>query len=328
MPIAHLPTGIHLSYLDSGPPPSSTPGSYTTLLCLHGVAFSASVFTLAAQSAPSKNLRFITYSQRGYTGSTPLSAEEAALTADPVACARDYVEDLVEFLEYLARKEEGVEKVVLVGWSKGTNLCVGLLSPLFTSVSSDIRARGLKHVKSVVLYEPPGNLMGLPLTEDYKAAMLAPIPEGLGKEERDGVVARRFGEWIGGYYEHPDVNSGEYATNPTGHFTFTAEQDWAREAQEPGMVSHGFHWRLALTPREISAISLSAATSSFIPITLLYNRRSAAYLIEAARCWKEWGGNAREIGRGKGNHFWFVEDAEGWLGAVIEAIGELEGKEV
>lgn len=230
------------------------------------------VFQVASQ----EGIRVVAYNQRGFSGSTPLT--DKSQNKSPESYAKDYVVDLLQFIQFVVRDLDVPCKPIVLGWSKGTNLVLGLAAPKYFEDDADynnksLRAEIIGAVGALILYEPPGNAFGLPLTPDYTRAMSSlsgsttttTTTTTTTEEERKKVyadeLARNFSGWISGFYRLPsssDNTNNDNDNDNTSNDAYTAYMtsqtllptDLITSAYEPDLVEHGFHWRLCGSPAE------------------------------------------------------------------------------
>ncbi|BGP12987.1 hypothetical protein JCM10213v2_000904 [Rhodosporidiobolus nylandii] len=324
--IAQLDNGLELSYLDSWASlePSARPGRHTTLVCLHGVGFNSAIWQpLLPSLTPS--IRLLAYNQRSYADSSPAFPIRENGGVDAAAA---YLVDLMRFLDFAVRelgikeKEEG-----------GVVLMPAAAAPAEESFLTHLPPSGLpyaslldSHIRSLLLFEPPGSAFGRAPTVDYTGAMAAVSPPNIATPEH---FAEAFAGWIGGY--SAPSKPGEPAVTelpPSGLAALSPEL--LREAWEPQAVAHGFAWRMAASPAVVSSLALSTLRNPALPVGLVYGGRTVGYCLDTAallsELWRE------EVGRGrKGirkvegtNHFAFVHKPVDFVDAVVELIDELK----
>ncbi|KAK7204915.1 Alpha/Beta hydrolase protein [Myxozyma melibiosi] len=307
MPIAKLESGVELSYSDSGVPNNSS--SYDTVIICHGVGFNKEAFSPLFPYAAQNNLRIIPYNQRGYADSTPLTPSQLEMTTeDSIPQSVDFVRDLIGFISYVNTTLVVPSKPVIIGWSKGTALLIGLASPGF--LPADEQKAALSTFSKLVLYEPPGSVFGLPLTKDYTDAMSTVIT---GNDKNS--LNDNFGNWISGFYEPGETKP--YATSLT-----TLPAEYLASANEPHMVKHGFYWKLALSADDQYEVTKSALLNDNVKIGVCRNGKTAGYLVAAADAAAALGATTKVLDEG-GNHFAFAHEPEKWLGQIWKFATEL-----
>ncbi|KZT58715.1 alpha/beta-hydrolase [Calocera cornea HHB12733] len=153
---------------------------YTTIIALHGTGFNSEIWNPWLQHIPT-DVRLIAFNRRGFAGSSPVHQSTEVLPSNPEAYGR-YVLDLLAFIKFVvevlrvpSKSENGSGGIALLGWSKGC----AFLTTLLTSLSTDDElptslslprktidpylAITRSHVKSLVMFEPPGWTVGIPL---------------------------------------------------------------------------------------------------------------------------------------------------------------------
>ena len=107
-----------------------------------------------------KGARGISFSQRGFKGSTPLTAEEAACTVPASKLHETHVSDFVSFIQFVGetlgvpkRSSDGTGGITTVHWSKGCALAAGLF--YFAKGNASYTQLIDNYISSVVLYEAP-----------------------------------------------------------------------------------------------------------------------------------------------------------------------------
>ncbi|KZT55499.1 alpha/beta-hydrolase [Calocera cornea HHB12733] len=177
---------IHLGYFDTGAP-ENVQEPYTTIIAVHGFSSNGGAWENSA-ALFAKDVRFIAHNRRGYLGSSDHYEGEAK---DAVG---RYMIDLAGFIRFVAEKlnvpakdEEGRGGIVVMGWSKGTASTMTLLSLLASPKQPPFSLPGsldlqpylstLKtHLRHLILFEPPGETIGLPYTPDYAAVINSDKP--------------------------------------------------------------------------------------------------------------------------------------------------------
>lgn len=333
--------------------------------------------------------RFIAYNQRSYSGSSPAYKSEKEGGTDATAA---YLGDLLAFLEWAvaelklpgvddATSEGGVVLLVsslaqegrhrlidsathLQGWSKGTLLLFSLLSLLHASPSSPTSFISsvqptstsllTSHLRSILLFEPPGSAFGRPPTTDYTEAMASVSPPNTSTPEE---FADAFAGWIGGY-SSPSVSSNpDFPSQapvdqlpPSGLGALSPELLAA--AWEPQACAHGFSWRLAVAGPEVTTLAKNAIApplSPSVPIGFIYGARTNGYCLDAAKTVGGWwglnpfgeveGGEKKVVVKGEEvevekkktavkrieetNHFAFVHQPEAFAKVLAELLDEL-----
>ncbi|KAJ7605120.1 hypothetical protein DFH06DRAFT_1385405 [Mycena polygramma] len=205
-----LPDGIELYYTDSQAPSSS---SYTTLVVLHGSAFTGDGFVPLHEHARQHNLRVITLNRRDYRGSTKYTNAEL----EDLKGGRKIFQDrlamqLAWFLEHLIN-HEGISKVswkcksgglILVAWSFGNATMLSLFSDPIV-IPNALYETIEPYLLSVVLYEPAYPALGYAEPPDerfYKPFADPDYPAG-------DPFYSNIQHWSSSYYTHPDIASGK-----------------------------------------------------------------------------------------------------------------------
>ncbi|EJT96892.1 hypothetical protein DACRYDRAFT_119715 [Dacryopinax primogenitus] len=171
---------VHLRYLDTS---GDKTDSSNTIIALHGVGFNSNIWNrwipLLADT------RLIALNRRGYSGSGPIHQPTGTTPQDPTEPWGRYVLDLVAFIKYTAevlkvppKRSDGTGGIVLLAWSKGNGPAISFLGLLSQGITPPFELNGIprsafepymdvikSHLKSVILFEPPGVLVGIPLPE-------------------------------------------------------------------------------------------------------------------------------------------------------------------
>ncbi|KAF7351525.1 Aminodeoxychorismate synthase [Mycena sanguinolenta] len=195
-----LPDGIELFYTDSGPLDSA---SYTTLVVLHGSAFTGDGMVPLHRFAHQNDLRVILLNRRDYPGSTKYTDAEL----EDLKAGRRIFQDrlaiqLAWFLEHFIDHENTPKLSADRNFGNATALSLfsnpdAIPKPLYQTIEP--------YLMSLVLYDPPHIALGYvlpgqdsvydPWTDpDY------PTPE---------AVYDNFKHWVSSYYKHPDIASGK-----------------------------------------------------------------------------------------------------------------------
>ncbi|KAJ7804532.1 hypothetical protein B0H14DRAFT_2383634, partial [Mycena olivaceomarginata] len=186
---------------------------YTTLVVLHGSAFSGDGVVRLHEHAHTNNLRILIWNRRDYRGSTKYTDEELA---DLIAGRKIFQDRLALqtawFFEHFIKNENtpalGPDRktggLILMGWSFGNATTLALLSDP-SVLPKSLYDTIAPYLMSLVLYDPPYTSLGYelpgqdsvydPWTDpDY------PTPEQL---------YNNFQHWVSSYYNHPDILSGK-----------------------------------------------------------------------------------------------------------------------
>lgn len=287
------------------------------------------------------DVRFLAYNQRSYAGSSPAFVAQKAGGTDATAA---YLLDLLDFLTFVVRdlgcQEAKRGGIVLLGWSKGTVLPLSLLSATSpatpTSFTSSLPGDLLgsypvlgSHLRSILLFEPPGSALGRAPTSDYTTAMAAVSPPNSSTAEE---FAEAFAGWIASYSDptHP-------SQPPTSSLAPSELSDIERAVGGEGAwqaecVAGGFAWRLAEGGAEVASLAEGALTQGRWPVGLIYGARTNGYCLDAAKTIQGWWKDrpqGEESGRvgvrslEETNHFAFVHRPKEFVEAVVGLIGEL-----
>ncbi|KAG6875672.1 hypothetical protein C0992_002879 [Termitomyces sp. T32_za158] len=148
---------IKVFFTDSGPPPAST--DYTTLIVLHGSAFTGHGFERLHDYAHRYNLRTVIWNRRDYYGSTKYTdAEIDDLNNGKKVFLDRLAIQVADFLKQYIEKES-VPKIsadrktggfAIMGWSMGTATAM----PLFSDpalISPELYALLEQYVKDLIL---------------------------------------------------------------------------------------------------------------------------------------------------------------------------------
>ncbi|VDB85343.1 unnamed protein product [Peniophora sp. CBMAI 1063] len=205
MPIATLSDAVQFFYEDSG----AGKGSYLTIVCVHGSAFTAGIFGQMMAFAAENNVRLVALNRRDYPQTTPYSGEElTALNNDDNGIREDALRATgLQYGAFLAwfisthnlppRTETPTGNceggIALVAWSLGhTSACPLIACP--DLLPGDQRDLLDTHLRVYCTLDAPGTSFGLsppttyhPLTEED-----VPQPERLS----------RFEQWVSAYYTH------------------------------------------------------------------------------------------------------------------------------
>lgn len=226
---------------------------------------------------------------------------------DCIAQSQLFVRDLIGFVDFVVNTLSVPNKPIVLGWSKGTTLLLGLAGPGF--LPEDEQKQALSKISSLILFEPPGSAFGLPVTKDYADAMST-----ISTSDPD-AVSSSFGNWIAGFYEPGE--SAYYANSLS-----ILSPKFINIANEPDMVRHGFYWKLTSTPEAQWQLTKSALLNDRVKIGVCRSGHTAGYLVAAYNAAAEIGAPTKVIDD-KGNHFAFAHDPENWLDQIIAFSKEL-----
>ncbi|GAA5922235.1 alpha/beta fold hydrolase [Sporobolomyces koalae] len=348
--VAEVSSTLRLSYIDSFSllKPHERPPTYQTILAVHGVGFNSAIFSPLIPHL-SSTTRFIAYNQRSCTGSSPAYESRAKGGTDVTA---RYLKDMLEFLEWciecleLPRKTEAGGGVVVLSWSKGTVIPISLLSLLFHSQVSSLPSNTFlshlspgntslaeslvsSHLKSLILFEPPGSAFARPVTQDFLDSMSHVLPP------HDTTVTRQewadaFAGWVAAYRPARTDDEERQQLEPSDLKDLDqglVERGWQWEC-----VDHGFSWSLASEKDAVREIGLGAIRGDLqgrLGVGILYGSRTVAYFEETVEmirgCWKVDGSANKLIKSVEGtNHFGFVHKPKEFARILNELIVQLE----
>ncbi|KAK4046882.1 hypothetical protein OIV83_005778 [Microbotryomycetes sp. JL201] len=338
---AQLTDAVHVSYIDTWADHNPTK-AYTTIIGLHGTGYNSNAWLKPFEfTKTSDSVRFIAYNQRSYAGSTPQFDIKEPAGVDATGA---YLEDLVRFIAWTVDElklppydvETGRGGLILLGWSKGTVLLFALLATLHGSPSSptaftghiNLSERDLSviqsHVRTVLMFEPPGSALARPVTDDFKTQMAHVAPPNTPTPTE---YAEAFARWISGW-----------STKPAN---LTEERLPGAEAWEAECCLHGFAWRLSSNPQELLQIAKTALCPSSgvaIPIGIMYGSNTVEYCLDSSSVIQKWWGvspnekgQARVTRVGKTavraiahqNHFAFENDPQQFVEVLTDILQEL-----
>ena len=249
------------------------------------------------------------------------------MDGNPEVLAINYTTELIEFLGWLISYLHIPRIPVLLGWSKGTNLLMGLASPTF--LPADIRKNGIRRVSALILFEPPGNAFGLVPTTDYTTAMMGQFPTGTSEEQKTALTAKRFSNWISGFYQHQNVDSNTpiYGVDPVGFSADNLESELLDQASEPSMVPLGFFWALSKDAKQRKQYAREAIEQTDMPIAIAWNGETAGYIVSAVKAGEKMGAKVYKLDD-KGNHLFFAHEPKKFLEGICKIASDLTGKPV
>ncbi|KAK0244788.1 Alpha/Beta hydrolase protein [Armillaria nabsnona] len=204
--IVNASTGVELSYIDSGAPAQA---SYITIFAIHGIIFTKEIFQRVVDLAPSKGVRFVALNRRHFPGTTLLSPEELVITQtggtsdsqrEALVEARGH--EIALFIDTFVQKFNlpsisSGGGVALLGWSLGATFASIVISSIDT-LPVDVRRRLSDYMRSLILYEPPPIVLGLPAPkQNWSFLVDTTMPENL--------RLPAFGQWCASYFDHADI---------------------------------------------------------------------------------------------------------------------------
>ncbi|KAJ6579593.1 hypothetical protein DFH09DRAFT_913087 [Mycena vulgaris] len=205
-------TGVELSYIDSGAPPSRA--SYITIFAVHGIVFTNLVFQKIVDIASSRGVRIVAINRRPFPGSTPFTPEELNVTLtggsgdderDVQMEARGH--EIGTFIATFIRKfqlpplstDRKTGGAVLMGWSAGAPFQTAVISSADT-LPEELRSVLSSHVRSLILYEPPPVVLGLPTpVQNWNPLSDTTIPAEL--------RLAAFAQWVTAYFDHANIST-------------------------------------------------------------------------------------------------------------------------
>ncbi|KAK0497836.1 Alpha/Beta hydrolase protein [Armillaria luteobubalina] len=200
-----LSNNVNIFFTDSGAPPGSR--DYTTLVLLHGSAFTGDTFEKLHALAHRSNLRTIIWNRRDYPGSTRYSDDELQELHNGEKTFLDRLAtEMGEFLLQFIEKE-AVPKIspdrklggfAILGWSMGTTTAMALFAD--ANLLSRAEYNVLEsYVKDLIFYDPPFISLGIEVPDDANPYDPWVDPEYKTAEE----LYENFRQWVTGYYNHP-----------------------------------------------------------------------------------------------------------------------------
>ncbi|KAI1789099.1 hypothetical protein LXA43DRAFT_1022497 [Ganoderma leucocontextum] len=199
---------------DSGPPKGSV--DYTTIVLLHGYAWSSAIFSKLIPLASRHNARVVLVNRRDYPSSAPYTIEERAVLlnaaievkTNPLAAreklhtfmrerAREVYDLLLQFVAQHkippARPEENTGGIVIGGWSFGTGWMTSLLANVASFPVQQVDLS--RYVRRVIFYDASYSVLGFPTIPNATAPLNDPsIPY------QD--VTARFAVWCSAYFDN------------------------------------------------------------------------------------------------------------------------------
>ncbi|KAF8655200.1 hypothetical protein AX16_003232 [Volvariella volvacea WC 439] len=200
--------GTELFYTDSGAPPGSS--TYTTAFTVHGLSFTGEIFRRIMDLAPAANLRIVSINRRNYPGSTPFNdAERDLLMNGSDAQKTEFLDaqgmQLLTFIDkYMIDNRPPLNThaktggIALMGWSLGNVLTLAAVANA-DKLPTDARDRLASQLRSVIMLEPPSNILGLPIPPQAWSPLIdTSIPPE--------TQLPFFSHWITAYFKHGDIS--------------------------------------------------------------------------------------------------------------------------
>ncbi|KAF9550052.1 alpha/beta-hydrolase [Agrocybe pediades] len=230
--------GLHFFYTDSGEPAvkAESSAAYRTFIIIHGHSFHSGTFQRLFPLASSRNVRIICINRRGYPGSTPYTNDEDRIITsgtDEERC--DFLHrqgaDLATFVHRIIQQQDLSKEggITLVGWSMGNIFLLATIVALVGHVDAEVKSNLLKFIKSVVLWDPPIEALGIPKLRE--AAIPLWDPKSPPEDRR-----KFFIEWAASYFQH-----GDLSTHDTTQLNFRTP-----DASKPPTIT-------TMTPGELSS---------------------------------------------------------------------------
>ncbi|KNZ76585.1 hypothetical protein J132_09446 [Termitomyces sp. J132] len=231
---AQLPDGIDIFFTDSGPPPGST--DYTTIIVLHGIAFTGDNLKKLHNHAHAFNLRTVIWNRRDYVGSSKYTSDELEdLNHGQRAFLDRLGVHLAQFLLWFI-EQHNVPKVnadrttggfAIMGWSLGNLTAITLFSHknLFAPETYELLG---KYVKNLIIYDATLLAFGwrLPPSEtppniyDPLTTFTTEPPE---------VAQHNFDVWVSSYYDHPKNPESVRDLHFARRTEFATSDTWSAE---------------------------------------------------------------------------------------------------
>ncbi|KIJ45941.1 hypothetical protein M422DRAFT_166044 [Sphaerobolus stellatus SS14] len=208
MPTLAITEDREYFYRDSGAPNES---SYKTLIIVHGHTFHSGIFERLFPLAKSRALRLICVNRRAYPDTTPYTPEELSIMNNGSEDERvELFQKLgVELALFVASVIDKCQlpkdgEIGFVSWSLGNIFGLCFLSAI-DRVPEDIRNTIQKHVKTIILWDPPSAALG---TLAPEVAWEPPVfDESIPLEQRNAA----FVVWVSGYWNHQNLASHDFA---------------------------------------------------------------------------------------------------------------------
>ncbi|KAL6308738.1 Alpha/Beta hydrolase protein [Sparassis latifolia] len=204
--------GIELFYYDTGVPAVSEPGKpYKTLFVVHGMGYNGLIYKKVQALGLASGMRIVAINRRGYSGSTPLSpaelavsatggtedAKEAFITARGLEMA-NFIDRFVQQQNIPPITEDGKGGGMgLLGWSSAVPVVLSAVANL-DKLPTDVQERLARYLRALILEEPPSMAVGQPPAEGSWSVYVDPtIPE------KDKNQLHTL--WVSAYFTHGDL---------------------------------------------------------------------------------------------------------------------------
>lgn len=279
-----------------------------------------------------KGIRALSFSQRGYKNSTPLTADEASCKTPPKDLHRTHTADFAAFIKYVG-ETLGVPKrsadgggITSVYWSKGCSAATGLF--YFQRENPEYKSLIDTYLSSVVLYEAPTTAVFGLSPDATGTAMFYGPSDG----EDPGF---RFAKYVTGFYH----NSAEYLAQKGGpqilkYYRAGALeenfQQYSAKAYEGEFLPSILHWFLADEKDRYEACHdafREMARSSLKKIGILWGSEGPPECLEGSWLAEKWlKEEEQKTGEKKvatkqyegGNHYIQFYDPKGFWDSVLE----------
>ncbi|KAH8831519.1 Alpha/Beta hydrolase protein [Flagelloscypha sp. PMI_526] len=199
-----LPTGIQLTYYDSGLTHRVQNNKETcfTLFALHGLAFNALIWKYIFPIAAKQNIRFISINRRGYGGSSPLTRDEAALlSSNGPKFLDDRAQELLNFI-HLFFQQENASHIEggfgILGWSLGAISSIAAVANV-QNASEAVQQTFARGFRSLTLHEPPSQAIGMRLDPSRDPTFYMPLTDTFIPASEQLSF---FTVWVTSYFQH------------------------------------------------------------------------------------------------------------------------------
>ncbi|KAI0260307.1 alpha/beta-hydrolase [Gloeopeniophorella convolvens] len=191
------------AFRDTGAPSTPAPDreSYPTLVMVHGLSFTAGVFSRLEALAGRFGARIVLINRRGYPGSAPFNQEEFALLKPSEIpsgieqFAKERARELYDFLRHLVSAGDvPLKSIILAGWSLGTCWITSFLAHASSFPEDGLELH--RYVRRLIAYDPPAHLIGYPIPFDGYNPLRITDPV---------QMATAFATWVSSYFSHGDT---------------------------------------------------------------------------------------------------------------------------